>query len=78
MNGPPPVPPPRAAARNLAAGLAVNAYVHADLASRYDPVSATMKDLVVISQVLTVVATTVLLVGRGHERLLTRRSASGH
>ncbi|MCX5327518.1 hypothetical protein [Streptomyces sp. NBC_00120] len=137
--------PWRAAARILAAaGLAVNAYVHADLASRYDPVSAAIgqgslfrieaalaalaavlvlfwrrslgdvfawltaagglaallvyryvgafgplpnmdeplwyaeKDLAVISQVVTVVAMTLLLAGRGRERFLIRRSASGH
>ncbi|MFB7756647.1 hypothetical protein ACFC18_44795 [Streptomyces sp. NPDC056121] len=138
--------PWRAAARVLAAaGLAVNAYVHADLASRYDPVSAAIgqgslfriesalaalaaalvlfwrrslgdvfawftaagglaallvyryvdvgafgplpdmyeplwyaqKDIVVISQVLTVVAMTALLVDRGRERLLAWRSAPG-
>ncbi|MFE5025019.1 hypothetical protein ACFRAO_17170 [Streptomyces sp. NPDC056656] len=44
----------------------------------YEPAWYAEKDLVVISQVLTVVAMTVLLVGRGRERLLTRRSASGH
>ncbi|MFE4256553.1 hypothetical protein ACFRU3_45505 [Streptomyces sp. NPDC056910] len=139
--------PWRAAARILAAaGLAVNAYVHADLASRYDPVSAAIgqgplfrieaalaalaavlvlfwrrslgdvfawltaagglaallvyryvdvgafgplpnmyeplwyaeKDLVVISQAVTVVAMTLLLAGRGRERFLIRRSTSGH
>ncbi|MFB7708275.1 hypothetical protein [Streptomyces sp. NPDC056105] len=138
--------PWRAAARILAAaGLAVNAYVHADLAARYDPVSATIsqgslfrietalaalaallvlfwrrslgdvvawltaaggltallvhryvdvgasgplpdmyeplwyteKDLVVISQVVAVVAMTLLLVDRGRERLATWGSASG-
>ncbi|MFF1355418.1 hypothetical protein [Streptomyces sp. NPDC058297] len=139
--------PWRAAARVLAAaGLAVNAYVHADLASRYDPVNATIsqgslfrietalaalaavlvvfwrrslgdvfawltaagglaallvyryvdvgalgplpdmyeplwyaeKGLVVISQLVTVVAMTSLLVSRGRERLRARRSVSGH
>ncbi|MFF1729775.1 hypothetical protein [Streptomyces sp. NPDC058247] len=138
--------PWRAAARVLAAaGLAVNAYVHADLASRYDPVRATIsqgslfrietalaalaavlvvfwrrslgdvfawltaagglaallvyryidvgalgplpdmyeplwyaeKGLVVISQLVTVVAMTLLLVSRGRERLLARRYGSG-
>ncbi|WP_432177539.1 hypothetical protein [Streptomyces sp. NBC_00063] len=68
------------AAGGLAA-LLVHRYVDVGafgpLPDMYEPLWYAQKDIVVISQVLTVVAMTALLVGRGRERLLAWRSASG-
>ncbi|MGW6405250.1 hypothetical protein [Streptomyces sp. NPDC055134] len=48
------------------------------LPNMYEPLWCAKKDLVVISQIVTIVAMATLLVGRGRGRLLARRSASGH